>query len=178
MKFFERFLLIIFSILVIVLSISLVLYSTDMIDISHILNMANNWILNNKIVIVIVGTIFALFGLIGLFSSTYNPDNTKPGLALKGDKGTVYMTRETFDNIILAVTRNYAELRNVKVETDISEEGITCTVYASILPDTVVPSLTSKLQENIKATILKQTTIEIKEANIKIRGVYLEPQKK
>lgn len=178
MKFFERFLLVIFSILIIILSICLVLYSTNMINISNILNIANEWILNNKIAIVIIGTIFALFGLIGLFSSSYNSDNAKPGLALKGDKGTVYMTRETFDNIILAVTRNYAELRNVKVETDISEEGISCTVYANILPDTVVPTLTSKLQENIKATILKQTTIDIKEANIKIRGVYLEPQKK
>ena len=90
----------------------------------------------------------------------------------------ILITKDTFDNIVLAITRNYAELRNVRVETNISEEGISCTVYANILPDTVVPTLTAKLQDSIKSTILKQTTIEIKEANIKIKGVYIEPQKK
>ena len=47
-----------------------------------------------------------------------------------------------------------------------------------ILPDTVVPTLTAKLQENIKASVLSQTTVEIKEANIKIKGVYVEQNKK
>ena len=42
----------------------------------------------------------------------------------------------------------------------------------------LVPTLTAKLQEHIKASILKQTTVEIKEVNVKIRGVYIEPQKK
>ena len=59
-----------------------------------------------------------------------------------------------------------------------SEEGLVANVYAMILPDTVVPTLTARLQENIKSSILKQTTVEIKEANIKIKGVYAEPQKK
>jgi uncharacterized alkaline shock family protein YloU len=47
-----------------------------------------------------------------------------------------------------------------------------------ILPDTIVPTLSSKLQENIKSAVKKQTTVEIKEANVKIKGVYMEPQKK
>ena len=60
----------------------------------------------------------------------------------------------------------------------ISEEGIKANIYAQILPDTVVPTLSTKLQDNIKSVVKKQTTIEIKEANIKIKGVYIEPQKK
>ena len=34
------------------------------------------------------------------------------------------------------------------------------------------------LQENIMQVVKKQTTIEIKEANVKIKGVYVEPVKK
>ena len=45
------------------------------------------------------------------------------------------------------------------------------------MPDTVVPTLSSKLQENIMQVVKKQTTIEIKEANVKIKGVYVEPKK-
>ena len=59
-----------------------------------------------------------------------------------------------------------------------TEEGVVANVFAMILPDTVVPTLTAKLQENIKSSIKKQTTVEIKEANIKIKGVYEDIQKK
>ena len=80
--------------------------------------------------------------------------------------------------MIMSVARNYPELVNPKVDVTISEDGVKANVYALILPDTVVPTLSSKLQENIKTVVKKQTTIEIKEANVKIKGVYIEPQKK
>ena len=86
--------------------------------------------------------------------------------------------KERLRAVALNVHIKKFELRNIKVETVVSEEGIVANVYAMILPDTVVPALTAKLQENIKSSVLKQTTVEIKEANIKIKGVYLEPQKK
>ena len=80
--------------------------------------------------------------------------------------------------MIMSITKNYPELVGPKVEVSISEEGVKANVMAQILPDTVVPTLTAKLQDNIKNTVKKQTTIEIKEANVKIKGVYIEPQKK
>ena len=80
--------------------------------------------------------------------------------------------------MIMSVARNYPELVNPKVDVVISEDGIKANVYSMILPDTIVPTLSSKLQENIKSAVKKQTTVEIKEANVKIKGVYMEPQKK
>ena len=86
------------------------------------------------------------------------------------------MPKRTETSIIIAIARNYPELKNVKVETIVTEEGIVANVYAMILPDTVVPALTAKLQENIKSSVLKQTTVEIKEANIKVKGVIGKPE--
>jgi len=56
----------------------------------------------------------------------------------------------------------------------IAEDGVKANIYGLILPDTVVPTLSSKLQENIKTTVKKQTTIEIKEANVKIEQLNKE----
>ncbi len=178
MKGFEKFLLIIFSIIVIALAICVLLISTGAIDLKTIFNYINTWLVDNKTIGVVIGAIAALLGLVGLFSSSENPEDKKGGLAIKNEKGTVYITRDTFENIILSVTRGYAELKNVKSDVSMSNDGIVANVYAYILPDTVVPTLTAKLQEHIKASILKQTTVEIKEVNVKIRGVYIEPQKK
>lgn len=178
MKGFEKFILVIFSILIIILSVFLILMSTQMIEATGIINTGIEWLIAHKMVGLITGAVLSLLALIGIFASSDNEDDMKSGLAIKSETGTVYITRDTFESIIEGVTRNYAELRNVKVDISMSEEGVIANIYAMILPDTVVPTLTSKLQNNIKASVLKQTTVEIKEANIKIKGVYLEPQKK
>lgn len=173
----DKFLLRVFSLIIIIASIILILYSTQMIVEIDALKQICNWLTMNKYVGLGVGGVFVLFGLIGLFSASDSSESMKGGLAIKNEKGTVYITKDTFESIIVAVTKGYAELRNVKVDIQMDETGVVANVYTMILPDTVVPTLTSKLQENIKASIKKQTTIEIKEANIKIKGVYFEQQK-
>ncbi len=178
MKGFEKLLLIVFSIIVIIISVLLILVSTEMIDIRGIFDTVHNFVISNKVPSLIIGALFSLLGLVGLFSSSDSSEDMKTGLAIKTEKGTVYITKDTFESIILSVARNYAELRNVKVDISVNETGVVANIYAMILPDTVVPTLTAKLQENIKSSVLKQTTVEIKEANIKIKGVYMEPQKK
>lgn len=178
MKGFEKFILIIFSMIMIVFSVILILTSTEMLNLTEMINQLMGVIVANKIPCLVIGSIISLLALIGLFSSSGNEDEMKTGLAIKTEKGTVYITKDTFESIIASVARNYPELRNVKVDLKVNDNGVIANVYTMILPDTVVPTLTAKLQENIKASILKQTTVEIKEANVKIKGVYVEPQKK
>ncbi len=178
MKGFERFVLVIFSLIVIVISITLVLVSTQMLELKGIYDIIDNLLVSNKILFLILGTVFALLGLVGLFSTSDSEDAQRGGLAIKQETGTVYITRDTFESIIAGVTRGYAELRNVRVDMQVTEAGVIANVYAMILPDTVVPALTTKLQENVKSSVLKQTTVEIKEVNVKIKGVYQEPPKK
>ena len=178
MKYLEKFILVVFSIIIIIEALAIILYSTEMLNIKPLLEKSIAFLIENKTLSIIVGAVLALFGLIGMFAQSNNSENMKTGLAIQSEKGTTYITKDTFDTIIMAIARNYPELKNIKVETTVTEEGIIANVYAMILPDTVVPALTAKLQENIKSSVLKQTTVEIKEANIKIKGVYLEPQKK
>lgn len=178
MKGFEKFILVIFSLIIIVLSVCVILTSAEMIDLTSLINKGIDIILANKIPALVISGVCALFALIGLFASSEGGDDMKTGLAIKTEKGTVYITKDTFESIIVAVARNYPELRNTKVEMKVNENGVIANVNTMILPNTTIPTLTAKLQENIKSSILKQTTVEIKEANIKIKGVCLEPQKK
>ena len=178
MRGLEKFLLVIFSLIIIILAVCVLFVSTGVLDVTSAFSTVKYWLLQNKMYGVVIGAIFAVLGLIEVFSSSESNEDKKGGLAIKSEKGTVYITKDTFENIILAVTKSYAELRNVKVDVNMSENGLLANIYTSILPDTVVPTLTTKLQESIKTNIQKQTTVEIKEVNVKIRGVYEEPQKK
>ena len=178
MRGFEKFILCLFSIVMIVLSVFFILVSTNMIDVSDLYTVTIEFLVANKLWVLVIGTIISLLGLVGLFSSSDSSDESRSGLAIKNDSGTVFLNKDTFESMIMSVARNYPELVNPKVDVIISEDGIKANVYSLILPDTIVPTLSSKLQENIKSAVKKQTTVEIKEANVKIKGVYMEPQKK
>lgn len=177
MKNLEKLILILFSIIILVISVFLILTSTEMIKTGEILSVFEDWLIGNKIAGVVIGSIFALFGLIGIFSCSSDAEDVKTGLAIKNEQGTVYITKDTFENIILSITKNYAELKNVKVELNVDDTGVTANIFAYILPDTILPELVKKLQSHIKTGIKKQTTVDIKEANIKVKGVYFEQQK-
>ena len=178
MRGFEKFILCLFSIVMIVLSVFFILVSTNMIDVSDLYTVTIEFLVANKLWVLVIGAIISLLGLVGLFSSSDSSDESRSGLAIKKDSGTVFLNKDTFESMIMSVARNYPELVNPKVDVIISEDGIKANVYSLILPDTIVPTLSSKLQENIKSAVKKQTTVEIKEANVKIKGVYMEPQKK
>lgn len=178
MKGFEKFILVVFSIIVIVTSVFVILTSLQLVNVNGMFIKACDLLIGNKTVVLIISSIFILFGLIGIFSSSSDENEGNGGMAIKSEKGTVFITKDTFESIILAVSRNYPELRNVKGSININENGVFVNVYAFILPDTVVTTLTSKLQDDIKNSILKQTTVEVKDINIKIKGVYIENPKK
>ena len=178
MRGFEKFILCFFSVLMIILSVFVILVATNMIQVEGLYNATVGFLVSNKLWVLIIGAVISLLGLIGLFSSSDSSDDAKSGLAIKNDSGTVFLNRDTFESMIMSIARNYPELVNPRVDVSISEEGIKANIYAQILPDTVVPTLSTKLQDNIKSVVKKQTTIVIKEANIKIKGVYIEPQKK
>lgn len=178
MRGFEKFILCLFSIVMIIESVFFILVSTNMIQIGDLYTVFVNFLVANKLWVLVIGAVISLLGLIGLFSSSDSSDDSRSGLAIKNDSGTVFLNRDTFESMIISVARNYPELVNPKVDVTISEEGIKANIYALILPDTVVPTLSSKLQENIKSVVKKQTTIDIKEANVKIKGVYMEQQKR
>lgn len=178
MKGFEKFILCLFSVIMIIEAVFFILVSTNMIQVGDLYTAFIDFIVANKLWVLVIGAIISLLGLIGLFSSSDSSDESRSGLAIRNESGTVFLNKDTFESMIMSVAKNYPELVNPKVDVSISEDGVKANIYSLILPDTVVPTLSSKLQENIKSVVKRQTTIEIKEANVKIKGVYMEPQKK
>ena len=83
MKYFEKFILVVFSVIIIIESILLILYSTEMINIKPVLDKIVELMLLNKTVTIVIGAILALFGLVGIITPGENSENMKTGLAIK-----------------------------------------------------------------------------------------------
>ncbi len=177
LKIFREIILKLCAICVFVISMSLILGSVNFINLNKIADTIITFIFNNEIYVLGVSALVSILSLIAIFAIVQDKNQIKTGVAIKRESGNVYISKETFESIVVNVARSYASLKNYKVSVVIAEDGITASVLTYILPDTVVPTIMTKLQEDIKNAILKQTTVELKEVNVKIKGVVSQQDK-
>lgn len=174
MKKFLRMMLVIFGILSVVTVSGILLLISGEMTLSSIA-IGLGYILTHRIVKIIVITLLAIYGLCSIiaiaFSGTITSD-LKGGIILPLKVGEVHISNQTFESIVTNVAKKYAGVKTAKVNIKIKETGINVDLFAYVLQDTVISDITTKIQEDIKATVLKQTTVAVEAVNVKIKGVY------
>lgn len=180
MKNFLRTMLVIFSVLTVVSVACVLLMISDKINLSDI-NMVLNYIDSHRVINLATIVALAIYGLCAViciaFSSTLTSD-IKGGIILPLKVGQVHISNQTFESIVTNVAKKYNGVKTAKVNIKIKETGVIVDVFAYVLQDTVISDITSKLQEDIKEAVLKQTTVEVETVNIKIKGVYTVSEQK
>lgn len=164
-----------FIFIVIIMAIVFILYIANIISIEYITEMIEmvNSTKNAKMVSVIVAGLIGVIGIITIISSDGSEDVSKGGLILPLEIGKVCISNQTFENIVMGVTKKYAQFKNVRVNVGVNENGLIVNIYVYITPETIVADVTAKLQQDVKISVLKQTTVEVKEIDIKVKGVIV-----
>ncbi len=174
MKNFLRTMLVLFGATAVILVSAMLLIIAGKITLSSIA-IGLGYILSHKIIKIVVIAILSIYGLCSViaiaFSGTITSD-LKGGIILPLKVGEVHISNQTFESIVTNVAKKYAGVKTAKVNIKIKETGINVDLFAYVLQDTVISDITSKLQEEIKATVLKQTTVAVETVNVKIKGVY------
>jgi len=174
MKKFLRVMIIIFSLIVVAVCALSLLIITDLIDITNVvkafmfLGATNARVTVSFIVFILLG----LLGIISIVSSDVLTADIKGGVVLPLAIGSVHISNQTFENIVLNVAKKYGTLRINRVTVKMRDGSINVDVFSYVLQDTVISDITEKLQKDIKETILKQTTVEVNNVNVKVKGIY------
>lgn len=174
MKKFLRAMIIIFSLIVVAVSALTLLVITDIVDVSYVVK-ALAFLGATKARVIASFVVFIALGLLGVFSIVVSDaltQDVKGGVVLPFDTGSVHISNQTFENIVLNVSKKYGTLRTNRVAVKMTETGIDVEVFAYVLQDTVISDITEKLQKDIKETVLKQTTVEVHNVNVKVKGIY------
>lgn len=174
MKSFLRTMLVVFGILTVLSIAGILLLISEQISFATIL-VGIRYITAHQIIKTILIALLAIYGLCSViaiaFSGTVTND-LKGGVILPLKVGEVHISSQTFESIVTNVAKKYAGVKTAKVNIKIKETGISVDLFAYVLQDTVISDITSKLQEDIKATVLKQTTVAVETVNVKVKGVY------
>lgn len=178
MRMIERFSIIVFSIIVLILSAFIILVSTELVNVDILENMAQT--LNENIILTIcISILLVLWSIANIFLKSDSKTENANGVLMENENGSLLITKESISNLVESVIRKNQDIKdsNVKIEFDTNRDVI-INVIAVVKDNVVIKNTSSKLQENIKLTVKKTTDLDVSSVNIKIKNVEQEKEKK
>lgn len=183
MKFIEKVTLIIYSNIILILSVIACLLVFGWIDIDVVQNLVKDLILygTSSKIILGVSIVFILLSLRCIFFDPTSKQNLKDkqGILLANDNGKLMISKETIEDLVQAVTKQYKMAKEVtsRVELD-KENNVNIFVNLVVGSDTVIKDLSADLQDKIKTKVKETTDLEVKEVNITVKKAVQEKQPK
>ncbi len=182
MKFIEKLTLIIYSNIILILSIIACLLIFGWLDINVVQNLVKNLLLygTSSRIILGVSIVFILLSIRCIFFDPTSKQEMKDkqGVLLANENGKLMISKETIENLVEAVTKQYKMAKDVssKVELD-KDNNVKIFVNLVVGSDTVIKDLSKDLQDKIKSKVKETTDLEVKQVNITVKKAVQEKQK-
>lgn len=176
MKILEKITLIIYSNIILILSIILCLLIFNWLDISLVENIINSLIIGETSSKILLGlsVVFMLLSIKCIFFDSTSKEEIKErqGVLLQNESGKLLISKETIENLVNSVALNFQNAEDVttRVELD-SENNVKVYVNLIVNEEAIIKELSSKLQQKIKEKIKTATDLEVKEVNITVKKV-------
>ena len=183
MKFIEKIALIIYSNIMLIISIIACLLVFGWLDVNVIGDLIKTMIVSETASKIILGVSVA-FILLSIRCIFFDPTSKqelkdKQGVLLENDNGRLMISKETIENIVETVTKEYKNAKEVSSRVDLDKDSnVNIFVNLVVSADTVIKDLSSDIQNKIKAKVKQTTDLEVKEVNIAIKKAVIEKQNK
>lgn len=176
MKFLERFALIVYSYIIILLSVVLSLLVFNWIDFGVVTDMMHALVtgaVSSKITLG-VSVVFILLSIKCLFFDEKSKERVKEtqGVLLKNENGQLMISKETIDNIVKNAVAGFNNVKECHTRIDVNNENqLRITLFLSVYENIVIKELASNLQNKIKEEVKKVSDLDVQEVNVKITSL-------
>lgn len=176
MKILEKITLIIYSNLMLILSILLCLLVFGWIDMNVVGNIVYNIIVGETSSRIVLGVsiVFILLSIKCIFFDATSKAQIKErqGVLLQNENGKLMISKDTIENLVSSVAKEYEGAEEITTRVELDKDN-NVNVYANLVVsnDAVIKDLSANLQTAIKEKIKKATDLEVKEVNIKVKNV-------
>lgn len=182
MKGLDRFNLILFSIIILVLSILGCFLQFGWINIDLATDGISFLLENNVASKITLGLaiVLILLAVKSIFFNSYASESQgKDGILLENDNGKLLVSRDTIESLTNTVIRSFDSAETIMTKVEVDEEShIKIYITLSVHPDAVIKDLSAKLQSNVKEAIKKSLDLDVTEVNIRVKNISVkkEPQ--
>ena len=183
MKVIEKITLIIYSNLILILSVISCLVIFGWLDIEVVENLMSGLLFGETSSKIMLG-ISVIFILLSIRCIFFDPTSKqeqkdKQGILLANESGKLMISKETIDDLANGVIKQSKLVKEAttKVEFD-KENNISIFVYLVVSSDAIIKDLSTDLQDQIKNKVKDATDLDVKEVNITIKKIIQAKQTK
>ena len=146
MKFLDRFILVVFSIIMFVLSVITASVIFGWIELENLMPYLESALSTEPTSNIILGVsiVFILLALKAIFFGGKDERATKDGILMENDNGRLLISKDTLENLVV-------------------------TLY--VHPNIVIKDLTASIQNRVKEAIKKTSDLETKSVNVRVRNI-------
>ena len=176
MKFLERFTLVIYSLIILILSVILSLLIFNWMDFGTVTDMVKALItgeISSKVTLGVC-VVFILLSIKCMFFDEKSKDILKEaqGILLKNENGQLMISRETIDNMVKNAVAGFENVKDCNTKIDVNEENqLRITLFLTVNENVVIKELASNLQTKIKEEVKKISDLDVQEVNVKIMNI-------
>ena len=176
MKLLERFALVIYSYIIILLSVVLSLLIFNWIDFNVVTDMVYALLtgeISSKITLG-VSVVFILLSIKCIFFDEKSKEKAKEtqGILLKNENGQLMISKETIDNVVRNAVIGFDNVKECNTRIDVnSENQLRITLFLTVNENVVIKELASNLQTKIKEEVKKVTDLDVQEVNVKVTSL-------
>lgn len=176
MKFLERFALVVYSYIILVLAVILSLLIFNWIDFEVVTAMVQALItgtVSSKITLGIC-VAFILLSIKCMFFDERSKEVVKEsqGILLKNENGQLLISKETIDNVVKNTVSGFENVKDCNSKIEVNEDNqIKIYLYLLVNENVVIKELAGNLQTKIKGEVKKVSDLDVQEVNVKIIGV-------
>lgn len=177
MKVLEQITLTVFSIIILILCLTLCLILFNWIDVSNIYAVIQYLKSTQTLTNISLGVsiVLMLLAVKAIFFPSYakEKEQKSEGILLENETGKLLISIETIENLVKGVVGGFPNVKNVncKVKLDKSVNNVVIDLNLVVASETVIKELSANLQNKIKEVIKTTTEIEVKSIDIKIKNI-------
>ena len=174
MKFIDRMSLVIFSIVVLALSLVTGFVIAGWLEIDLISEWTVKILSNNVTGPIVFGLaiIFSILSVKCIFFSANSKEKSKEGILLENENGKLLVSKDTVENITTSVIKNFESVENSTTRVDVDNENkISIFITLSVYSEAIIKDLAAKIQSDVKEAVKNSLDLEIKSVNVRIKNV-------
>ncbi len=176
MKILEKITLIIYSNILLILSIILCLLIFGWLDINLVGDFVVKAIMGETTGKIILGMsiLFILLSIKCIFfdSSSKETIGEREGILLENESGKLMISKETIENLVNSVALNFQSAEDVTTRIELDKDNnVKVFVNLIVNEEAIIKDLSANLQARIKEKVKAATDLEVKEVNITVKKV-------
>ena len=181
MKILEKITLIIYSNIILILSVILCLLVFGWLDMQLVGDLINKSIVGETSSRIVLGVcaVFILLSIKCIFFDTNSKEQIKErqGVLLENESGKLMISKETIENLVNSVALNFQSAEDVTTRVELDKDNnVKVFVNLIVNEEAIIKDLSANLQAKIKEKVKTATDLEVKEVNISVKKVAPKQQ--